>query len=157
MENATARGVSKVSENGVWTAVWSVHAPWAHPHWTDYVVFLVDLTVETEIPAIKYLEEATHEVQVWVWNPQYDVIDFTEDAATWSFNFLHPMNHGYQFEASSDQAAFNRVDSIVEAIDRREVSPDTDYSRQWDSLFSDGVSLRQIEPVQNGQKGRNNG
>lgn len=129
-------------------AIWSVRAPWAHPLWHSYVALLYDLTTPiAEGPAagrpILYLPNATHEFLLYALKPDHPVPQFTDDPTTWhGFRRIEPANHGYQFVAAHDAAAFERIDRTMVAVDRARISPDTDFTRHWDSLFADGVSLK---------------
>lgn len=126
-----------------YNASWYVEAPWAHPAWDNYVVLLYDLfTVMEGPPPLRYMDGATHEVMVYALHPDRKV--FTPDDGNWDLNnaLLRPANHAYQFTAESDQAAFDRIDKMVRDIDAKELSPDTDFTRVWDTLFCDGVTLK---------------
>ena len=125
------------------SGTWVVKAEWAHPHWNWYAVFLIDLTDELEDgpdPNL-HMEDATHEIQVWALNPDMGDPDLSGQAP-WGLRFLEPMNHAYQFRASTHEHALKRVRSVVKSIAEKKLSPDTDHARTWDRLFADGVSLR---------------
>lgn len=113
---------------------WIVNAPWAHPLWSSYAFFLYDLTTEIkgEEPVI-YLPGASHELLVYALDPK-----FKDDTP---FHRLHPANHGYQFKAESNEAAEARIVAILEEIEAKRLSPDTDFRTMWDVRFADGVSL----------------
>ena len=108
---------------------WDIEAPWAHPFWNSYLVSLCDLTTETGEPPVKYRPDVTHEVIVWALDPE-------------TGKLLQPPNHGYQFVAPSNEAARERITALVAQIEARQLSPDTDFSKAWDVLFADGVTLR---------------
>lgn len=114
---------------------WIVEAKWAHPLWHSYLVMLYDLT--TEIPGqpapLIYRQGMTHEIAVVALNP-----DYPADPPT---HHLKPANHIYQFLAHSDDAAVERVVALLEEIEAKTLSPDTDFRTMWDVRFSDGVTL----------------
>ena len=112
---------------------WIVEAPWAHPVWDNYVVLLYDLTTDTgSAPAI-HREGMTHELMVFALDPSKPI-----DPPS---HMLRPANHGYQFKADSDEAATERVVNLLEEIEVKHLSPDTDFRTMWDVRFPDGVSL----------------
>jgi hypothetical protein len=122
-----------------YSAVWYVDAPWAHPLWRQYALFLVDLTTETGTPPLLYAQGVTHEVDVWAVDPKLPVTDIDDRNTA---HLLTPQNHGYQFRAESDAAAEARIADLVRRIELRDLSPDTDFIRTWDAIFADGASLR---------------
>lgn len=103
---------------------------------------LMDLTTDMGTPAIKYRDDVTHEMQVWALHPDIDVnVDGPLGSWTWNGALLMPANYGYQFAAEDDDSAYNRIRGIVQMIMSRQLSPDTDFRRRWDRLFSDGETL----------------
>lgn len=132
------------SKSFAFQAGWIVDAPWAHPIWPQYVISVVDLT--TKVPGIDdpvfYMPDATHEVQVWALDPDYPITEFKLLPKPTAIHRLTPGNHIYQFKVDDDAAAEARIQKIVDAIERKEISPDTDFTYQWDFLFRDGVTLK---------------
>ena len=131
-------------EGKPWNGFIRFQCPWAHPLWSDYVLTVCDLTTDTGSPPIKYMSDATHEVLVWACDPHYP-IDFTHTPAAGEplgTKFLRPANHGYQFKAESNEAAWARVNALVDAIEARTLSPDTDFTQLWDVHFKDGATLK---------------
>jgi hypothetical protein len=132
-------------------AIWVIAAPWAHPVWHNYAIFLYDLT--TEIPnqprPVKYLHGATHEFLIYAIDPDYTPLMFGKipldgpEPPKVEIRVLQPANHGYQFIADSNERAEERLQRIVDYILAGEVSPDSDFTWQWDKLFEDGVTLKQ--------------
>ena len=116
-------------------------APWAHPFWNDYGIFLVDLTTPTETPAVKVREDCTHEVTVFALNPDVEQ-ETGPEFDDWHLHPLTPPNHAYQFVAPNDQAALSRIQGIVSNIQKQRLSPDTDFISAWNQLFADGQTLR---------------
>lgn len=114
---------------------WIVEAGWAHPVWHSYVVYLYDLT--TEIPGLPapviHKDGVTHELLVYALDPAQP-----NDPPV---HILQPANHGYQFKADSNEAATARVVALLEDIEAKNLSPDTDFRRVWDAYFLEGVSL----------------
>lgn len=122
-------------EGPVFAATWIVEAKWAHPLWHSYVFFLYDIATEIpdQRPAVIYRDGMTHELLVYALDPSHPVES--------TFQVLQPANHGYQFKAESDEAAIARVVALLEEIEAKKLSPDTDFRAMWDVRFSDGVSL----------------
>ena len=129
-------------------ALWFVSAPWAHLVWDDYVLSLCDVPLKTGTEPIRYREDVTHELIVWAVDQRVDVFIGSSDPADWELTgaLLQPANHCYQFGADTDQVAFDRVNELVELIERRRLSPDTDSTAVWDCIFMDGISLKYQEP-----------
>lgn len=121
-------------------ATWLLDAPWAHPVWSQYTLFVYDLTTPTAEPPIVYLNGATHEMLLFALDPAHRV-DPAQPASRQKIAKLHPANAGYQFRAASDEAAVERLQQIVDAIEARRLSPDTDFRSVWDRRFADGCSL----------------
>lgn len=133
------------SAGTAYSACWIVHAPWAHPIWHSYAIHLVDLNTDIEgKPAQKLREDVTHEMTLWALDPdpnKQPVIG--ESLKDWDLNgcMLQPANYGYQFVADSDEAARNRIQALVDKIEKRLLSPDTDFRWDWDRVFKDAQTL----------------
>ena len=115
-------------------AGWLIEAPWAHPLWHSYQLSLVHLRPMPGFPApIIHLAGATHELVLFALNPDFPrepVLTLESDA-----HILTPVNYAGQFIASSDAEADSRVEGAVGLIMSGELSPDTDFQRQWEALF----------------------
>ena len=134
------------SEGVPFGATWRVTAPWAHPIWSDYVVFLADLTTPTNIPPVLYRPDVGYEVTLWAIDPKAEIHTESDNPDEWSWGggILNPPNFGYQFPAESDDVAYERIAQIVLMINNRQLSPDTDHRKAWDRLFrADGMTLLQ--------------
>jgi len=123
---------------------WIIDAPWAHPVWSQYALLLYDLTtpLDSGPPPIVYREGDTHEFLLYAIDPKMRVKPGKEPPKDTEMQLLGPANYGYQFKADSNAAAEQRMDETVEAIEQGTLSPDTDFSAQWDVLFSDAHSLK---------------
>ena len=137
------------------SATFVVHACKAHPHWKDYVILVVDLTTPFLPAGEPYLhkEGMTHEMHLFAVNPRTVQLDHESVGKDIEIEddmmdqipqmVMSPDNHAYQFPAKDSAEAFHRIEDIARRIEDEEISPDTDFSKQWDSqLFSDGVSLK---------------
>lgn len=120
-------------------AIWFLTVPWAHPLWSQYFVSLCDLTTQVAKPAMIVRAGMTHEVMVWAVDPKFKLGKW-EDRPKGGF-LLQPANHGYQFKAESDEAATARIAGYIDAIDKQQLSPDTDWRGVWNEMFQDGASL----------------
>lgn len=122
---------------------WFIFAPWAHPVWSEYYVSLAVLETrfKSEDPVL-LKEGVTHELVIFAINPDTPYGGEEELKAGNRPQLLMPANHGYQFTAESNQAALDRVQSLVTLIEQKKLSPDTDYRFAWDHVFADGASLR---------------
>lgn len=134
-----------------WAVSWLITAPWAHPWWGQYQLVLIDLTADLGEPPILYRKGMTHEFTLWALDPKkfhHRLVTLKEaaDGKSALLPMLTPQNQSFQFPAESNEAAEVRMQAAVDAIRRRELSPDTDFNQQWRNLFShDGVSLRRGE------------
>jgi hypothetical protein len=128
-----------VQANGIWAGVILFRCPWAHPLWSDYVLSVCDLDSPGKKPPIKRDPTATHELLLYALDPEYPV-DFSAPI-TRRYQPLQPANHGYQFRAGSNQAAWSRAKALVDDCLSRRLSPDTDYRSMWDARMADGWSL----------------
>ena len=133
---------------------WIVHAPWAHLHWSYYVIFLYDLTTPSKVPPILHAEGVTHELLVYALHPHFNSMYPTGlvDDHRWYEDLpgsplLQPANYGYQFYARNDKAAEDRIVKIYEDIIAGKLNPDTDAKQQWNIRFQDAVSLRESDQI----------
>lgn len=117
---------------------WIINAPWAHPFWQQYALFLYDLTTDIGKKPVLYKADATHEFLLYALDLKHRLKP--EDRPL-QIHYLRPANHGYQFTAASNEDAERRMQDVVDLIDTRKVSPDTDFRSQWDALFLDAAPL----------------
>lgn len=123
-------------------ATWLITAPWAHPAWSQYALVLIDLTTPSDQPPVIFLDGATHELLLFALNPSHPATSAQTMVEHGPFHPLSPPNHGYQFKADSDAAAVTRLQKIVDDIEGRCLSPDSDFRAAWDAMFRDAHSLR---------------
>ncbi|QIG66770.1 hypothetical protein EVB27_100 [Rhizobium phage RHph_TM16] len=124
----------------VFNVAWVIDAPWAHPIWSQYVLWLYDLTSDFEKPPTIHLPGATHEFMLFALDPEHPVPRDQPPSET-KFKPLTPANYGYQFVADSNQAAEERIQELVDGIVAKKLSPDTDFRSLWDKLLPDMHSL----------------
>lgn len=127
----------------IYTKAWWVDAPWAHPVWQSYCIFLADLYRPSAIgpkEATKYAEGVTHEVIVYALDPDDTNYRVWPEGEGKMPRVLTPTNYIYQFYAVSDEAAKVRIETLVQNIANGQVNPDTDARPQWEQLFADGVN-----------------
>lgn len=135
--------VAPSSDGQAMAAAWIIHAPWAHPAWSTYLVMVTDLTTPMKRSAVLVRDDMTHETVVFAMNPYVDIPSLDEmfvSGKAMEYT-LSPANYGYQFKASSDEKAIERIQGLVDNIAERTLSPDTDFRAMWDRIFIDGVSL----------------
>ena len=132
-------------------ALWLVDAPWAHPAWQQYLMSLCDLTTEIEEQPVTWMKAATHEIIVWAVDPKVGV-ETGEHIEDWKLDkaLLAPPNQLQQFYADSDDAAVARVNQLVELIEARRLSPDSDAQADWDRLFTESGTRPPVIPEPNG-------
>ncbi len=137
------KGIEGLQSNGVWGGLIVFSCPWAHPVWSEYFLTVVDLTTPLEGAGAAFLKDpkATHEFLLFAVNPKSPV-DFDEPADLEKLPpNLIPANHGYQFTARSNDAAWARVNALVDDCMARMLSPDTDWRSAWDARMADGWTL----------------
>ena len=154
------RGDQLVQKNGIWAGTIGFQCPWAHPIWSEYLVLIYDLKAEVEGNPIKFLDpSATHEFMLFALAPDVP-IDF--DKSMFDQKGLVPLtpaNHGYQFVAESNEAAWDRINKLIDYcyVEVRprvyKMNPDTDYQAWWDLSMKDGWSLRRVPIASSSKKG----
>ena len=120
------------------TEIWVAPAPWAHPIWDNYLVLGMDLQSPISRSFHLYREGVTHEVLVYVVNPNYLMPTpekFPEmiDNGGILRELLRPI-HGYQFIAADSEAGFQKIDAIVGNIETGDLFPTCDR-QMWDAMF----------------------
>jgi hypothetical protein len=137
------RSEQDTTANGTWNATWMLRLPTHHPMWSEYVIFLYDLAPHENVnPAVLRRPWMTHEFIAYALAPDTPLDfnkTFVEQAK--AIAKLTPANHGYQFEAKSNELAFNRINGVVADLIADKLSIDTDYRSTWDRRFSDGATL----------------
>jgi hypothetical protein len=110
---------------------WIVEAAWAHPVWHSYAVTCIALRKHPQWKeAAIHLPDATHSVIVIALNPDH------KRPLNDAVYFLIPVNFCGQWIAESDEAAVQKIEETVRLIIEGQLSPDTDFRRQWIALFS---------------------
>ncbi len=118
--------------------LWAISAPWAHPFWSQYALLVYALSSGMS----RFRPGMTHECMLWAINPAHRFDMESDDGMALLNHLLIPANMGYQFPAETDEQAFARMQGLVDRIDARTLSPDTDFRTiLWDPLFEDGHSL----------------
>jgi hypothetical protein len=128
-------------EHSVFAVTWGITAPWAHPIWSQYVASLCDLTTNYGQAPHIYKPGVTHEFIIQAVDPNTP-IEPSKPLAKQKYQFLSPLNHGYQFAAKDNKEALDRIQKLIDMIETGMLNPDTDYISVWDHQFQDGVSLR---------------
>jgi hypothetical protein len=129
--------VALKTKPGTTLVSWIVEAPWAHPVWHSYNLYLVHLRPEPGIPdAVCYLPDATHEFMLFALDPTIPrEQQLRERRAAW----LHPGNFGAQLVKTSDEEALAEIEGAVDMIIAGELNPDTDARYQWRRLFGSAM------------------
>ena len=120
-------------------AVWLIEAPWAHPIWHSYMLVLVHLRpLPGGPPPNFYLEGATHELWLHAIDPSVErqTILSTGKATR---KLLWPMNFAAQIIEPTDELARERVEGAVRKVCAGQLSPDTDFRRDWEALFGSNM------------------
>jgi hypothetical protein len=116
---------------------WIVEAPRAHPLWHSFSLSLIHLRPHPVLPEpTLYADGVTHEVLLQVLDPAEPREPLLDGARP---RWLQPANYAGQVTEASDEAAIARVASAVDRIVIGELSPDTDYRRDWIALFGDNM------------------
>lgn len=120
---------------------WIIEAPWAHPFWHSYALFMIHLReVERVSPPVIRLEGATHELQLWALDPAKPRAPYLNGKL--AIPLLQPANFIAQLIAEDDKAALERVERAVDMIVLGALNPDTDARAQWVRLFGDNMILQ---------------
>jgi hypothetical protein len=125
------RGILNDPRESVSLPCWIVHAAYAHPLWSYYVVIAVALREVPGVPKAKInFEGASHEVMVFAHDPDKKpaVNDFPA--------MLRPVNFAGQFIEPDDLSAAARVQQAVQDVIDGLLNPDTDFRRMWVQRFS---------------------
>jgi hypothetical protein len=144
------RGDAEFQDNGIWAGTIGFQCPWAHPIWSEYLLFVYDFAKPLDGKQPKKLNEAaTHEFMLYAVAPETP-IDFDKPLFEQrKLSPLTPPNHGYQFTAASNDEAWDRVNALVDECYKElspgvfVLNPDTDYRRSWDNRMVDGWTLHE--------------
>jgi hypothetical protein len=118
--------------------LWLVEAPYAHPVWHSYMLFLMHLRPLPDFPPpIFYLEGATHEFHIWALDASAQRQHII-DTGQWGEKRLNPMNFAVQVKMDDDEVKSKLRFSIVDILHGR-ISPDTDYRSRWARLWGDNM------------------
>jgi len=121
-----------------WSIAYLIDAPWAHPIWSQYILLGYPLDAPK---VIRYRDDVNHEVMLFALDPEYPVKP--EQLRDQKISLLQPANCGYQLNIQKDDFII-LLDRIIEDIDARRLSPDTDFRFMWNDIFvreHGGVSL----------------
>jgi hypothetical protein len=119
--------------------LWLIEAGWAHPLWHSYAMSLVNLAPSPGLPApMLYIPNATHEMVLLALDPAQPRQPMIDDL---NFQPLHPANFAAQMIMPDDGAAIANVERALLLIADGQLSPDTDFIRDWVRLFGDSMML----------------
>lgn len=115
-------------------ASWVIHAPYAHPMWSNYLLEVVTLRDGLEPPVKhRYLERATHEMHLTVLHPgSVPVLDGRNTE-------MRPLNFAAQLTLLSDEHARVLLKPAVMDVIEGRLNPDTDFVRMWADRFGDNM------------------
>lgn len=135
---------AEVREKDATLGIWIVEAPWAHPIWHSYAIFLVHLRPMADERATKlYFEGATHEFWLYAYEPDIDRRAVIEGKLAPSKGCMTPLNFAAQIAMDDDPQAIARVEDAIKDICDGKLSPDTDFRRQWDERFGNAMIKRE--------------
>lgn len=121
---------------------WFINAAYAHPIWSQYVMYCISLIdIPGLPPAKKHSPHVTHEFWLYALNPKHkEMVSRYRDLSA-GIRYLEPANYGYQMICESDEKAKEFVQNLVELICDGKLSPDTDYRSKWDAKLKDCISF----------------
>jgi hypothetical protein len=132
---ATPIHFNPTSPGFAWTvAYWLLDAGIYHPHWDQYVVWVVRLTnvhddVPDAPPPVKHFPGATHELVVAALDPRSGRVT-AEGLAAVAPPALHPVNIVEQFTATDDEAfAIARLAAV--AVVHGHINPELGDAPQY--------------------------
>ena len=120
-------------------AAWIIEAPWAHPVWHSYFLVCVHLRPIEGIETKIYLEGATHEVVLYVLNPDAPRQQLIDEGR---LRYLSPANFGAQIVKPDDATAADAIRDAAELVCDGKLSPDTDFISAWVGLFNDSMLMK---------------
>lgn len=115
-------------------ALWVLTAPNAHPHWSQYVAYIIHLRDIPGVPPVTWVKDATHQFNLWALHPRR-VFSPEEDACPTGADWLAPCNIQEQWRAESDEQAVLFVEKLLKAVLAGSASPDTDFRVWWTFAF----------------------
>jgi hypothetical protein len=124
---------------------WIIEAPWAHPCWHSYSLFLLHLRKRADGREF-YIQDATHELWLYALNPDHDRNDLIVTGLVEMGDWLTPANFAVQFTEISDELARERVRRAVQDVCDGKLNPDADFRWQWAALFGDNMRKDRPHP-----------
>jgi len=123
---------------------WVIEAPWAHPAWHSYSLVLVHLRPMSARGETRfYLPCASHEMWLCALDARQDRRPLIGSGIVQK-HWLRPMNFAAQFTEENDAGALVRIERTVVEICQGELSPDTDFQRQWVERFGDNMIRKEF-------------
>lgn len=120
-------------------AHWVIEAPWAHPAWHSYSLVLIHLRpLPDRRKTLFYLDDATHEIMLYAIGPDADRNGMVQTGMAERV-WLHPGNFAAQLIEPDDDLAKARIRATVQDIIDGQLSPDTDFTREWVRRFGDNM------------------
>lgn len=115
---------------GARLGLWLLQCPFAHSFWHQWVLILAHLRPGEGLPAPV---GSGHELAIFAVDPQFELTADVE----WPAGCLMypPVCVGFDRFGDDDQGALERVELLIEATMRRQLSPDDDYRRTWENLL----------------------
>lgn len=118
-------------------ASWIVQAPWAHPAWHSYWLYVCHLRPMPDDRLTKfYLEGATHELWLYALDPKAPLQQMIDEAMP---RFLTPINFAAQLICDDDDAAKALLRGAALDVLHQRINPDTDAISQWWARFGDNM------------------
>lgn len=122
-------------------AAWLIEAPWAHPVWHSYFLYLIHLRPLPgfDLPPVMHLPMATHELVLWAMDPDAPRNEIVIGQQRPGEYWLSPKQFGAQICEITDELAQERVQKSVQEIIDGKLSPDTDAQRDWIKRYGDNM------------------
>jgi hypothetical protein len=106
---------------------WLLECPFAHPVWSQWVLSLVHLRALEGLPVAV---GSGHSLAIFAVDPCYEL--GPEAGVTPRSLMSPPVVVDFATFGANDVRAVERVEALIEATMRRELSPDDDYQRRWE-------------------------
>lgn len=120
--------------------MWIVEAPWAHPVWHSYLIYLVHLRdMPDQRPTIFHVPDATHEFVLYAMDPDADREAVITGRVMPFKMCLQPVNFAAQLVEIRDDLAIERIEAAIRDICDGKLSPDTDAQSQWIERFGNNM------------------
>lgn len=117
-------------------STWLLHCPGAHAVWSYWVMSLVHLRPDPDLP-VPSLQYPAAQFEIVVFALHQDSRPDPDDVSTLQLR-LDPIDHAIQFDGISEELAIEMVERLTRYIVGG-LSPDSGFRDMWRSLINNSV------------------